>query len=248
MTETTERAAGTAELAQVAPGVLARVRDAKPWTIAELADLMAAPARELPEDAPFPAPAEPVTFTDKLRKALRSLPAVFGQVAPLKNRALDETELVRLTEEINAIDELSGQLGDRRKSIQEYLRTHMDFAAEAQGLTPLCDRVAEGVAEGHYLIASPGTPFEVPVEGYADSWQQRYVKGKVSQSLATLNELLDAGTITQAEFNACTATVRVLDEDKIKLLIKRTPRRGLAILAAITHRSAPTASLYAPKK
>ncbi len=155
---------------------------------------------------------------------------------------------MRLTEEIIAIDELSKQLGSRKKAIQEYVRTHMDFAAEEQGLAPLCDRVADGVAKGHYLVASPGTPFEVPVEGYADAWQQRYVKGEVTQDLATLTELRDAGKITQAEFNACTREVRVLDEDKIKGLIKKNPRRGLAILAAITRRSAPGASLYAPKK
>ncbi len=239
---------GTAELAQVASGVLARLRDAKPWTVAEMADLVSAPAPELPEAEPFPAPAEPVTFTDRLRSALRSLPTLFGKVAPTERRKLEAAELVRLTEEIIAIDELSKQLGSRKKAIQEYVRTHMDFAAEEQGLAPLCDRVADGVAKGHYLVASPGTPFEVPVEGYADAWQQRYVKGEVTQDLATLTELRDAGKITQAEFNACTREVRVLDEDKIKGLIKKNPRRGLAILAAITRRSAPGASLYAPKK
>lgn len=242
-TDTTDTA-----LAQVAPGVLARLRDAKPWTVAEMADLLAAPAVELPEAEPFPAPAEPVTFTDKLRSALRGLPGLFGQVAPTERRKLEAAELARLTQEIIAIDELSKQLGDRKNAIQEFVRTHMDFTAEAQDLAPLCDRVAEGVAKGHYLVASPGTPYEVPVEGYSDPWQQRYVKGKVTQDQHTLNELREAGTITQAEFNSFTREVRVLDEDKIKTAIKKNPRRALAILAAITRRSAPGASLYAPKK
>jgi hypothetical protein len=247
MTATTDTT-GTAGLAQVAPGVLARLRDAKPWTVAEMAELMAAPAAELPEAEPFPAPAEPVTFTDKLRSALRGLPGLFGQVAPTERRKLEAAELVRLTDEIIAIDELSKQLGDRKNAIQEYVRTHMDFAAEAQGLTPLCDRIAEGVAKGHYLVASPGTPYEVPVEGYSDAWQQRFVKGKVAQDLHTLVELREAGTITQPEFNAFTREVRVLDEDKIKVFIKKAPRRGLAILAAITKRNAPGASVNHPKK
>lgn len=244
----TDETTGTAELAQVAPGLLARVKDSKPWTVAEMADLLAAPAAELPEAEPFPAQAEPVKFTEKLRRALRSLPSVFGQVAPTERRKLEAAELVQLTDEIIAIDELSKQLGDRKVAIQKYVRTHMDHMAEDKGLAPLCDRVASGVARGHYLIATPGDPFEVPVNGYEDAWQQRYVKGGTAQDLALLNELVESGAVTRAEYLACTVEIRKLDEDRIKAFIKKNPRRGLAILAAITRRSAPGASLNHPKK
>jgi hypothetical protein len=247
MTETNETHAGTA-LAQVAPGALARVKDAKPWTVADLADILAGPARELPGDAPFPAPPTPVKFTDALRGALRSLPTVFGKVTPTERRKLEAAEITSLTNEINAIDEVAAQLAARRKAIQEAVRTHQDFKAEDQGLTPRCNRIADGVAKGHYLIADPGDPYETAVDGYADAWQQRYVKGKTSQSQDLLDALAAEGKITRQEYLACTRETRNLDEDKIKVLIRKNPQRGLEILAAITTRSAPGASLYAPKK
>lgn len=244
MTEQTETATGTA-LAQVADGVLARVQGNQPFTVSELADLMARPPARLPQGNPLPGPAPQVNFTDKLRRALKGLPAVFGVVMPTERRKLESAELVRLTEEIITIDVLLDELTQRREAIKEVVRIHQDFEAEAEGIT---ERVAEGAAKGHYLAGQPGKPFKTAVEGYADPWQQRYVKGGTSQQLSLLQELLDAGTITQAEFNGFTRAVRVLDEDKIRAAIRQRPRRSLQILSAITRRSAPGASLYAPKK
>jgi hypothetical protein len=244
----TENTAGTA-LAQVAPGVIARVRDAKPFTVTELADLLAAPAPELPEAESFPAPPEPVKLTEVLKKGLRALPAVFGLVAPTERRKLEAAEVAQLTEEINAIDAVSTQLGTRKTAIQEYMRTHMDFMAEADESLPADKvRIAEGVAKGHYLLGKPQAPFEVEVEGYADSWQQRYVKGKTAQDQKLLDDLVTDELISRPEYLAFTREVRVLDEEKITAFIRRNPTRGLEILAAITRRSAATASVYAPKK
>jgi hypothetical protein len=248
MTETTTTTAGTA-LAQVAPGLIARVRDEKPFTVTELADLLAAPAPVLPEATPKPAPPKPVRLTDVLKGALRALPGVFGIVAPTERRKLEAAELKSLTEEANAIDAMAKQLGERRKDISEYVRTHMDFTAEDSGIvTADTIRVAEGVARGHWLLGQPDVPYEVQVDGYADAWQQRYVKGKTSQEQSLLDKLVTDELISRPEYLAFTREVRVLDEDKIKAFIRRNPARGLEILAAITRRSAPSASVYAPKK
>jgi hypothetical protein len=243
-----ESPAGTA-LAQVAPGVIARVRDEKPFTVTELADLLAAPAPVLPEAEEFPAPPKPVKVTEALRKGLRALPSVFGIVAPAERRRLDDAEVAALTVEINAIDAVASELGARKTAIQEYMRTHMDFAARDDGtLTSDTQRIASGVAKGHYLLGKPEDPYEVEVQGYGDPWQQRYVKGKTSQDQSLLDELVAADHVSRPEYLALTREARLLDEDKIKAFIKRNPARGLAILAAMTRRSAPSASVYAPKK
>jgi hypothetical protein len=257
---TTKAPAGTG-LAQVAPGLLAQVRGQEPWTVAGLLDKLAGPAEELPAATPFPDPAPEVKFTDALREALDGIPSQFGKVNAGTRRMLTREELTAVTQEINSIDRLTKALGDRRKIICEMARTHQDVQAENEGravpadvlrkgvlLREATQRVASGVAKGHYLIAGPEKPYETPVQGFVDAWQQRYVKGSTDVSQAKLVELLDKGEITQAEYNACTRAVRILDEDKISLLIKRNPERGLQILKAITTRSAPSASLYPPKK
>lgn len=245
MTETTQAPAGTA-LAQVAEGVLARVQDGKPFTVAELAELMARPAQKLPKDAEFPAPPAPVRFTDALRRALRALPEVFGKVSPTERRKLEAAEVKALTDEIAAIDGAFSELESRREAIKELIRTHQDYQASEMGVAG--ERIASGTAKGHYLSAKPGEPFTTPVEGYGDCWQQRYVKGKSSQRMTTLEALLADGKITRAEYLGFTSARRDLDEMKIAEYVRRHPARGLEILAAITVQGAPSASLYPPKK
>lgn len=241
-----EANAGTAALTQVAPGALARLQDAKPWTVADLADILAAPAAQVPEKQPLPEPVPPVTITDKLRKALRALPVCFGSVQPTERRRLEAAELTRITQEYQTIEAIKAQLAKRQDAIKEAVRIHQDFQAEDEGRTAI--RVSGGVADGHYLAATPGAPFETAVDGMEDTWQQRYVKGSTSQEAKLLEELAAAGTISRAEYLGFTREVRVLDEERISTFIRKSPARGLAILASITKRNAPGASLYPPKK
>lgn len=245
MTSTTESPAGTA-LAQVADGALARLQDAKPWTIADLADLVTAPSAGSPAGTPAPEPARAVSFTPALRKALAALPRVFGKVSPTERRKLEAAEVRELTDEANVIAALAKPLKDRLEAISEIIRHHCDFVAADQGKAGTI--VTSGVAAGHVLVATSGKPFEVAVEGYAEAWSQRYVKGGSSQSPDKLLALYEDGTISRAEYLACTRETRSLDTRKVEDFIRKSPVRGLQILAAITTRSDPTASLYMPKK
>jgi hypothetical protein len=245
MTATDERAAGTAELEQVAPGSLAYTTATDPskkWDLAKLAGMLGGDA-EPPKVAPQPKPAEPVRITPELKAALKRLPEVFGGVAPTEARKLEAAEVKRLTDERTVINQVVTALGSRDKDIDEAMRSHMDALA-AEG-SPV---IAEGVAKGHRLLASEGEPFEVPVEGYEDAWQQRKVRGKAEMSLGLLADLLVAEKITKEEFMSLTAQVRDLDEDKIKRAVRKSPARVLSILKAITVRKGDTAQLVPPKK
>jgi hypothetical protein len=261
MTATAETTGTTAKLAPVAPGILAQAQPGKSWTVASLAGLLAGPAPELPETAPFPEPPAAVTFTPALRKSLSALPSIVGQVNPTARRLLTAGELAQVTDERNAINAVAEPLAKRVKVISEYVRTHQDLQAEAarqatptavvrggRVITLATERVADGAAKGHYLLAMPEAPYETPVEGYDDAWQQRYVSGPVSQSLGALEALLADGAIDRKEYLAMTRETRALDQGKITAFIAKNPARGLEILAAITKRGAPSASLYAPKK
>jgi hypothetical protein len=241
----TEATASTALDQAVAPGVLSMVQGDKPWTIEKLADLLARPAAA-PEVPPAPDPVEQVPLTEGLLGALRHLPEVFGRVSPTEARRLEAAEVKALTEEVSAIDAVNDEIGKRRTAVQEMIRVHQDHLAREAGLPVTV--IESGKGKGHLLAAQPEKPFEVPVEGYQDAWQQRYVKGKAEPAGAVLLRLLADGKVTQAEYNGLTRSVRVLDHVKMAHWIRRHPLRGLQILAAITTRSAPTASLHAPKK
>lgn len=246
MTATDERAAGTAkELEQVAPGSLAYVTATTPgakWDLAKLAGMLReeAPA---PVEPPRIEVTAPVKITPELRAALRRLPEVFGSVVPTEPRRLEQVEVDRLTEERDVINQVITALGKRDKDIDESMRHHMDAYAPQDA--PV---ITTGVARGHRLLASEGHPFEIPVTGMTDAWQQRRVAGKAELSIGLLADLLAAGSITTAEFNALTIPVRELDEAKIRVATRKSPARFLSILRAITTRKGDTAQLVPPKK
>lgn len=253
MTAQAETATGTtSEVEAVAPGALALVEGSKPWTMADLAEKLAGPAAAFTAADALPAPAEKVPFTDVLRQALKALPALFGQVMPDEARALDRHELKAVTDEAVNLDTVSGEIKTRRDKIQEIIRHHQDHEAEAAegGLAPGTHRVADGAAKGHWLLASPGHPYKTPVDGYTESWAQKMVKGQVTvnSSPSFLLDLFVKGEITREEYLSFTEAVRVYSPEKAKLFIRKNPKRGLAILARMTTRSAPSASLVSPKK
>jgi hypothetical protein len=240
--------AGT-DLVQVAPGALALVKGQQPWTVIDLAEMVAPAAPSVPKDREFPEPAPAVKFTDTLRSALKALPGAFGKIMPTERRKLEQSELAAVTEEAVVIDRLAAELGKRRTAISEYVRTHQDHQARELGLvTDETIRVADGVAKGHYLIAAPGTPFNTEVPGFEDSWQQRYVGGKPEVHGSKILDLYEAGEIDRKTYLACTSTVRVFDQMKLTEYIRKNPAEGLALLRRITTRKPPSASLYPPKK
>jgi hypothetical protein len=247
MTETTAQVAGTA-VEQVAPGSAAyalATDPSKKWALAALLEALDG-TPEKTEEIKAPAAPDVIEVKDELRTALRVLAQSFGRVQPSEARKLEKTETVALTTEMADINAVLGLLGKRAKAIDEAMRNHMDAIARDQGITgPV---IATGIAEGHILAAKAKEPFEVRVEGFADAWQQRLVKGKSELSLAVLSDMKADGRITQAEFNALTVPVRELDEGKIKTAVKRSPARVLGILKAATVRKPDTASLYSPKK
>ena len=246
--ETAQDTNSGATLEPVAPGALARVNSDKPWTIDDLAALLAGPAPEFAAAGALPSAPAKVKLTEVLRKALRALPDLFGAVMPDEARALDRHEIRALTDEANAISTVMTELSARREAIKECIRNHQDAQAEAAGLPDGAVRIADGSARGHWLVAEQGRPFESAVDGYTDCWQQRFVSGKVTVSGHVVGDLYEAGEIDRAAYLACTSERRSYDPDKMQAFIRKDPVLGLRILARMTTRSAPSASVYAPKK
>jgi hypothetical protein len=252
MTET----AGTAPeqvakdaLVPLTEGALALIASDRPWTVDALAELLAPAAPKAERSDPFPVPAAAKPITDKLRAALKRLPAVFGSVTPTEHRKLEAAELAKLTDEAVTIAVIGDTLVKRLDVIKETVRHHMDFLAVEQakdGAELL--RIMSDTGKGHAIAAAPGEPFKVPVPGFEDTWEQRFVSGKVEVGYNQVPGLLRDDFIDRQEYLSVTSAARVFDPVKFAGFVRKNPMRGLEILAKITTRKAPSASLYAPKK
>jgi hypothetical protein len=233
-----------APLAVVPAETVDLVRDGKPFTVADLAARLAAPAAPA-EVTPAKLP-KPSRLPDTAQAALDRLPEVFNGFTLTETRPLTSDERRTLTEEAVRIAEILKPLKDRLDDIKVMIETHIDQTAP-EG-TPL---IATGVHAGHALVATPGEPYEVRVPGFEEAWRQQYTKGDTHTSMARLKELEDEGKITREEFLSFTSVPdvpRQLDDAKIKKALRKDPGRALEILAAITVTGPPTASIVSPKK
>lgn len=261
MTTATD-APGTA-LAQVAPGALALAMGNKRFTIGDLVDLLGRqPAAPVPvTKEPFPKPAPVVQMTDALTGALGAMPVLFGKLQVTERRVLTAAEIKQLTDETIAINLVGDQIGKRKEAIALAMRHHADCRAEADYLAhpysvtrggklihEATPRVGAGKAAGHYALATPGNPVEIPVEGYQDPWRIQYTSGSSGMAGRKLDDLLAEEKITRAEYLSFTRQVRVLDDGKIAEALKANPGRTLEIMAAITETGQAGASTYSPKK
>lgn len=240
MTATDERT----PLAVVPAETVELVKGGKSITVTDLAALLAAPAA-VGEVTPAKLP-RPSQLPDAAKVALDRLPEVFNSFNLDAARPLTSDERRSLTEEAVRIAEITKPLTDRLEQIKAMIEVHIDQTAP-EG-TPL---ITSGVHAGHALVATPGEPHEIRVPGFEEAWKQQYTKGSTTPRLDRLQALLDEGQITREEFLSCTSTPvvpRVLDESKIGRLIRKSPERGLEILAAISVTSPPTASIVSPKK
>jgi hypothetical protein len=246
--QTAEGTSTATQVVPVAPAAIERVTNGKPWNLNDILALVAPAAPEFTQADELPKAAPKVKFTEVLRLALKVLPTLYGKVAPDAPRLLDRQELIDLTAESNAIDAAMADMKKRKESIQEIMRAHQDAQAEEAGLPAGTIRVGDGVAKGHWLVAAPGTPFETAVDGYADCWQQRYTAGKTEFHGSDVHKLYKEGLITRPEWLGFTTGARTYDEDRMAAFVKANPQRGLEIMAMLTTRSAPAASMHSPKK
>lgn len=244
-------------LAPVTEGQLALVRG-KSFEIGKLADELAAPLPEGPvEGPPFPDLPKPVELTEEQTAALKLVAKVFNTVNLTTRRALTAAELRDLSTEAAVLEMVLKPLGSRKDVIKDLIRQHLDVDAEERGVafaaakTLLDGTEVEATPRdrnGHYLLAQAKKPFDLVIGGFKKGWQQRFTSGSVNPSQALLDDLLTREEITQAEYNAFTKQVRVLDTARISVFIEKNPARGLAIFRAILKREAANSALYPPER
>jgi len=183
---------------------------------------------EVVAQAPLPA-----VITEKQTAALAHLPEVFGKVVPTEARLLTPGEVTNLMDERLTLDEIATLAEDRKKEIRTTVLNHID---QGDG-----NNEAPRDKEGHILTA---TKIPAPEFGKVFSWELRSGGGSLNPN--ALLALVDAGTIDRQTYLDMTTQVRVLDENKVMLQLKKHPELIDALGDAVTETS-QTGSFYVRK-
>ncbi len=172
-------------------------------------------AAEVETQAPLPA-----VITDTQKAALAKLTKVFGKVVPTEVRALTDDEVTDLMDERLTLDEVEKLAKDRKAVIRTTVLNHIDTETEEE---------VPRDKEGHVLRAAK---VDDPAHGKSFSWEMRKHGGALDPE--GLLALVEAGTIERSTYLAMTTQVRVVDENKVMLELKKHPELIDALGDAIT--------------
>lgn len=198
-------------------------------TVVKMSDLLTtlvpgAQGAERPAKIPMPA-----AIKDDERKAIERLPEVFGKVVPTERRALQPVEVDALVEEKTVLDKIKKMVETRVANIRVTVYNHFDVEAESQpGFKP--DEVMYD-KDGHYILdgvatVSPSTTqtFKRETRGGAPTISEADLKALVDNP--------DFPDFTHEDYLAMTAPIRVVDENKFMLHLKKKPSLLAAVKAA----------------
>jgi hypothetical protein len=228
----------TTQTAELDTLVKAAIAEVNKGNIA-LKDVLLAlsPAQKSAEIAVLPVPQE---ITEAQRAAVAKVGEVFGQVVPTERRELTPVEVSQLVEEKETLDELKKMADGRWENIKIAVHNHLDLEAEKNGISK--DAIRSD--KGHYVLGGklrgePDTPKQ---------WSREVRQNSPSLSAESLKALVDDEDVdfTHEDYLAATSQVRVLDENKLMLLLKKNPKLVIALQQAI-HPGSKSASLYLRK-
>lgn len=166
----------------------------------------------------------PTAITDSQRAALAQVTEVYGSVVPTERRSLTPAEVESLMAERLVLDEVKKMVEARSESLRTTVFNHLDVEAEAAG-------VPEGTGvdkDGHYILAGETVGTEAG----------KKFRREVRTSAPTLNAdalkgLVDSGDLAHDDYLAMTTQVRVVDENKVMLTLKKRPELIGAVTKAL---------------
>lgn len=183
----------------------------------------------------------PAIITDDERKALDRVVEVFGRVVPTERRMLQPAEVDALIEEKEVLDTVKKMAAKRLSDggIRTTVFNHFDTEAEAgEDFEP---EQVECDATGHYL-----TDGEALGTGNTGMRYTREVREGAptldAEALKALADDPDFEGFDHKDYLAMTAQVRLVDENKVMLALKKNPSLVMAIARA-TKPGKKTASL-----
>lgn len=188
----------------------------------------------LPVDLP-----KSVVATSEQLTALASLPSTVAvAVTPTERRRLEADELVALMDERGLLDAVAKLIEDRKEAQRAALFNHFDVEAESTGQTGERDK------KGHLLAKA-----EVVVPGSGKKFTREVRSGSPTLTAEALEAVAQDDSVAgfdHDDYIACTTQVRVVDEAKVLLHLRKKPSI-ITALAAATQPGSTTAALYVRK-
>jgi thioesterase domain-containing protein len=164
-------------------------------------------------------------ITDEEQEAIDTLPDFYGSVVPTTRRELAPIELADLFNERRVLDLVLAVVARRKEDIRTSVLNHFDVEAEKAGTV---DAETPRDKDGHYILAA-----DVPIPGAGVKYAWEVSQGAADISSADLKEAL-----SHEDWLAVTEPVRVFDEHKAILHLKKRPQL-LATLAGIVRPGKP---------
>lgn len=160
-------------------------------------------------------------------------------VTPTERRTLTADEVVSLMGERAVLDAVAKVIDGRKDAQKAAIFNHLDVELEAAGATGDADRDAKG----HYAVKG-----EVAVPEAGKKFARELRTGSPTLDADALAALVDDPSIdfSHDDYLACTTQVRVLDEAKVLLHIRKRPE-VVAALGRATKAGSVTASLNVRK-
>lgn len=213
-------------------------RDLANGQIVTLADLKKALAKPAERPAPPVVTPLPAMITLAEREALERLPIIFGMVVPTEKRALAPNELTNLLVERQTLDVVEKMAAKRKGDIRTTVVNHFDTLAKEAGVGE--DTWTD--AEGHVLKAAHAN---VPGTKQCFSWEVRPGSGGDISDQALRDLAADpTSSFTHEDYLAMTSQVRVVDEPKFLLHLRKHPELAAEIAKAVSLAGAPVGSFY----
>lgn len=220
---------------------------------ASLAEVTSALSTIPVEDAPtdFPKLPEALTASKEVRDAMNTLAKTFQSVVLDTRRTMTTEELAAIGTEYEALQKVLKVVASREESIKEAIRTHQDVEAEEAGIAfpkdvihndNLVAKATERDKNGHYILASKGSPQVTEIPGSTAKFSNQFSSGRVTENVGAIDEMFANGEITEAEYKAMTVVKRVPDKDKIRAFVLKTGR--VSILARLVKRGRNSSALY----
>lgn len=233
-------------LTKQAQDLLAQIRQGDSVTLKDLVAAVAPPPSLDTQPVEPPLPSE---ITDDERAALAHIQDVYGSVVPSTRRMLEPSEIASLVDERETATTIKGMVERRIEEIKHAALNHFDVRAEQEGIATPGETPVNG--DGHYLLdkaqnmraGAPGAPKEFAKEARAGTPRID------PDALKAIAEDPEDDRLSHEDYLAMTTQVRVFDEHKAMLAIRKDPNLAQAVAAA-SETSAPSTSLYLrkPKK
>lgn len=163
-----------------------------------------------------PVPPLPSSLASTTLAAVAKLPDVFGKVQPTERRELTPVEVGLLHEERDTLKVIDSEVGHRLDAIRSTLYHHFDVKIEEEDAD--ARTTVETDKDGFYLREGV-----LPIKGTDQCFKRETRNGTTTLSPMKLLDLVESGDLSKEDYLAMTTQTRVVDENKVMLLLKKKP-------------------------